>query len=188
MDLGSIVVHVVQPAVRSLLQPRGTVVRHTAACWPPPVAAAPGTARPQTTASAPMKLLLVAVGTRMPAWVDTGFEDFARRMPARLPLQLVEVRAEPRTTGKTVEAADGRRSGGPHRNRPAGCAAGGSSSTASGAGHQLPGPGRRLENWRSGGDDVAIIIGGPTDSTRPSGTARETVRLSGLTLPTRWCG
>jgi 23S rRNA (pseudouridine1915-N3)-methyltransferase len=29
-----------------------------------------------------MKLLLVAVGTRMPAWVDTAFDDFAKRMPA----------------------------------------------------------------------------------------------------------
>ena len=51
-----------------------------------------------------MKLLLVAVGTRMPAWVDTGFDDFAKRMPRELPLQLIEVKAEPRTTGKTVEA------------------------------------------------------------------------------------
>jgi hypothetical protein len=53
--------------------------------------------------SAPWKLLLVAVGTRMPAWVDTAFDDFAKRM-RELPLQLVEVKAEPRTTGKTVEA------------------------------------------------------------------------------------
>ena len=51
-----------------------------------------------------MKLLLVAVGTRMPAWVDTAFDDFAKRMPRELPIQLVEVKAEPRTTGKTVEA------------------------------------------------------------------------------------
>ena len=43
-----------------------------------------------------MKLLLVAVGTRMPAWVDTAFDDFAKRMPRELPIQLVEVKAEPR--------------------------------------------------------------------------------------------
>ncbi|MCK9262163.1 MAG: 23S rRNA (pseudouridine(1915)-N(3))-methyltransferase RlmH, partial [Azoarcus sp.] len=51
-----------------------------------------------------MKLLVVAVGHRMPAWVEAGFDEFARRMPRELPLQLVEVKAEPRTSGKTVEA------------------------------------------------------------------------------------
>ena len=50
-----------------------------------------------------MKLILVAVGTRMPNWVDSAFDDFAKRMPRELPLQLVEIKAEPRTTGKTVE-------------------------------------------------------------------------------------
>ena len=33
-----------------------------------------------------------------------AFDDFAKRMPRELPLQLVEIKAEPRTTGKTVEA------------------------------------------------------------------------------------
>ena len=51
-----------------------------------------------------MKLLIVAVGHRMPAWVQAGFDEFARRMPRELPLQLVEVKAEPRSGGKTVEA------------------------------------------------------------------------------------
>ena len=40
----------------------------------------------------------------MPAWVSEGFDEFARRMPREMPLQLIEVKAEPRTTGKTVEA------------------------------------------------------------------------------------
>ena len=51
-----------------------------------------------------MKLFVVAVGHRMPAWVEAGFDEFARRMPRELPLQLIEVKAEPRTSGKTVDA------------------------------------------------------------------------------------
>ncbi|WP_288013095.1 23S rRNA (pseudouridine(1915)-N(3))-methyltransferase RlmH, partial [Diaphorobacter sp.] len=39
-----------------------------------------------------------------PGWVQAGFDEFARRMPRELPLQLIEVKAEPRTSGKTVEA------------------------------------------------------------------------------------
>ena len=51
-----------------------------------------------------MKLIIVAVGHRMPSWVQAGFDEFARRMPRELQLQLVEVKAEPRSGGKTVEA------------------------------------------------------------------------------------
>jgi len=49
-----------------------------------------------------MKLLVVAVGTRMPAWVDQGFTEYAKRMPRTLPLELAEIRPEPRGEGKTV--------------------------------------------------------------------------------------
>ncbi len=129
-----------------------------------------------------MKLLLVAVGTRMPAWVDTGFEDFARRMPRELPLQLVEVKAEPRTTGKTVEAMMAAEAARIEAALPARCRRiilderGEDISSRALA--------RRLENWQAGGDDVAIIIGGP-DGLDPAlkATAHETMRLSSLTLP-----
>ncbi|HEY3636257.1 MAG TPA: 23S rRNA (pseudouridine(1915)-N(3))-methyltransferase RlmH [Caldimonas sp.] len=43
-----------------------------------------------------MRIVLVAVGARMPAWVDAAFGDFAKRMPAELRLELKEVKAEPR--------------------------------------------------------------------------------------------
>lgn len=46
-----------------------------------------------------MKLHILAVGHRMPAWVQAGFEDYARRMPREMPLLLTEVRPEPRGTG-----------------------------------------------------------------------------------------
>lgn len=39
----------------------------------------------------------------MPAWVDEGFADYAGRMPRMTRMSLNEVKAEPRTTGKTVE-------------------------------------------------------------------------------------
>jgi 23S rRNA (pseudouridine1915-N3)-methyltransferase len=54
-----------------------------------------------------MKLMLVAVGHRMPAWIDAGFEDYARRMPREAQLKLVQVKPEPRgestQTASTVE-------------------------------------------------------------------------------------
>ncbi len=129
-----------------------------------------------------MKILLIAVGTRMPAWVDAGFEDFAKRMPRELPLQLVEVKAEPRTTGKTVEAmmaAEAARIEAvlPPRCRRVILDERGEDLTT----RKLA---QRMENWQNGGDDVALIIGGP-DGLSPAlkSTAHETMRLSSLTLP-----
>ncbi|TDN48637.1 23S rRNA (pseudouridine1915-N3)-methyltransferase [Azoarcus indigens] len=133
-------------------------------------------------AGSKLKLLVVAVGNRMPAWVDAGFEEFARRMPRELPLQLVEVKAEARTTGKTVEAMMAAEASRIEAALPARCRRvilderGGDLSTRDLA--------RRLEGWQSGGEDVAFIVGGP-DGLSPElkRTAAETLRLSSLTLP-----
>ena len=50
-----------------------------------------------------MKLRVVALGHRMPAWVTAGWDDYARRMPPEFALELVELKPEPRDRGKTVE-------------------------------------------------------------------------------------
>ncbi len=129
-----------------------------------------------------MKLLVVAVGHRMPAWVTTAFDEFARRMPRELPLQLVEVKAEPRSSGKTVEtmmAAEAARieSALPPRCRRVILDEHGADLTTLGLT-------RRLEAWQGEGDDVALIVGGP-DGLAPTlkAGAQEAIRLSSLTLP-----
>src|SRR5699024_9120455 len=49
-----------------------------------------------------MKLTVIAVGNRMPNWVQQGWETYARRLPKDYALSLREVKAEPRNSGKTV--------------------------------------------------------------------------------------
>jgi 23S rRNA (pseudouridine1915-N3)-methyltransferase len=49
-----------------------------------------------------MKLIIVSVGNRMPDWITSGFNDYARRMPREARIELIEIKPEPRTTGKTV--------------------------------------------------------------------------------------
>jgi 23S rRNA (pseudouridine1915-N3)-methyltransferase len=49
-----------------------------------------------------LKLLILAVGSRMPSWVTEGYRDYAKRMPPGTSLELIEIKAEARTTGKTV--------------------------------------------------------------------------------------
>jgi 23S rRNA (pseudouridine1915-N3)-methyltransferase len=43
-----------------------------------------------------MRVSLVAVGQRMPGWVQQGFSEYAQRLRPRLPLQLMEVPAAKR--------------------------------------------------------------------------------------------
>ena len=40
-----------------------------------------------------MKIQLIAVGTKMPAWVEHGFEEYRRRFPKDMPFELVEIGA-----------------------------------------------------------------------------------------------
>jgi 23S rRNA (pseudouridine1915-N3)-methyltransferase len=50
-----------------------------------------------------MKLRIVALGYRMPAWVDAAFEDYARRIPRELALELIEIKPQPRGRGRSLE-------------------------------------------------------------------------------------
>jgi 23S rRNA (pseudouridine1915-N3)-methyltransferase len=49
-----------------------------------------------------MKLRIVALGHRMPAWVDAAFDDYARRLPREFALELLELKPEPREATKAV--------------------------------------------------------------------------------------
>lgn len=129
-----------------------------------------------------MKLYVAAVGTRMPGWVEDAYAEFAKRMPREMPMELVEVKAEPRTSGKlpaALMAAEALRlrAALPARCRKVALDEHGSDLTTQALA-------QRLEKWLAGGEDVAILIGGPDglDATLKQ-EAAETLRLSSLTLP-----
>src|SRR5690606_29676295 len=59
-----------------------------------------------------MKLIVAAVGARMPAWVDEAWKDYAKRLPPDCALELREIKPEPRSSGKSAAqlmAAEARR-------------------------------------------------------------------------------
>ena len=129
-----------------------------------------------------MRLIVAAVAARPPDWVVAGWNDYAKRMPRELPLELLEIRPEPRTTGKTPGAMMALEAARIDARLPAGCRRvaldeRGEAPTT----RQLAG---RLEKWMGGGSDVAFIIGGP-DGIDPTlaATCDESLRLSDLTLP-----
>jgi 23S rRNA (pseudouridine1915-N3)-methyltransferase len=129
-----------------------------------------------------MRLLVAAVGHRMPAWVDDGFAEYAKRMPREAPLELVAVKAEPRSSGKPVVAlmaaeAERLRAALPGKCRRVVLDEHGDDITT----EKLAG---RMAGWAREGDAVAFVIGGP-DGLDPvfKRSAHETLRLSSLTLP-----
>jgi 23S rRNA (pseudouridine1915-N3)-methyltransferase len=129
-----------------------------------------------------MRLWVVAVGQRMPAWAQAGWEEYARRFPSDLRLDLKAVKAEPRTGGRSAAAlmaAEAERIQGaiPRGSRIVALDERGTALTSAGLA-------QRLETWRQTADDVALLIGGP-DGLDPAlrSAAHERIRLSDLTLP-----
>ncbi len=128
-----------------------------------------------------MKLLLVAVGQRQPAWADAAYDDFAKRFPPELRLELKAVKAEPRgsRSAEQLMAAEAARL---EAALPKGVRRvvlderGSALSTRALA--------ARIDAWKDGGRDVALLVGGP-DGLAPAlkQSADETLRLSDLTLP-----
>ena len=46
--------------------------------------------------------VVAAVGERMPGWVDEAFGEYARRMPRKARIELVEIRPERRGASRTA--------------------------------------------------------------------------------------
>ena len=129
-----------------------------------------------------MRLLLLAVGLRPPAWAETAFDDFAKRFPPELKLELKAVKAEPRSGGKTAAqmmAGEAQRieASIPKGARRLVLDERGTALTTV----QLS---QRLRFWLGDGRDVALLIGGPDGlDASLKASADETLRLSDLTLP-----
>ena len=128
-----------------------------------------------------MKLLLVAVGQRPPAWAQTAFDDYAKRFPPELKFELKAVKAEPRDsrTPEQLMAAEARRieAALPRGARRVALDERGQRVTTA----QLA---ERLLAWQRDGRDAALLIGGP-DGLDPAlkASCDESLRLSDLTLP-----
>lgn len=50
-----------------------------------------------------MQLVIAAVGHKMPAWIETGFQEYAKRMPAECRIVLREVKPVERSGSRTAE-------------------------------------------------------------------------------------
>ena len=53
-----------------------------------------------------MKLTIIALGHKMPAWVQSGFEEYAKRMPPEARIELVELKPEDRASKATIKVLE----------------------------------------------------------------------------------
>ena len=51
-----------------------------------------------------MKLHIVAVGHKMPDWIASGFDEYTKRMPPELRIELREIKPEQRSSGRSAES------------------------------------------------------------------------------------
>lgn len=129
-----------------------------------------------------MKLQLIAVGTKMPDWVQTGFMEYLRRFPKDMPLELIEVSA-----GKRGKNADIKRI--LEKEGEAMLAAAGKGNRIvtldiPGQPWETPQLATQLERWKQDGRDVSLLIGGP-EGLAPAckAAAEQSWSQSALTLP-----
>ncbi len=128
-----------------------------------------------------MRLVIVAVGQRVPDWAQTAWDDYAKRFPHEIKIELKAVKTEPRgsKTLETLYAAERARieSAIPKGARTVVLDERGTSLTTQALA-------TRLTDWQLSGGDVALVIGGP-DGIEPAfrQSAHERIRLSDLTLP-----
>ena len=131
-----------------------------------------------------MRLTIVAVGQKVPDWAQTAYDDYAKRFPPELKVELKAVKTEPRAS-KTLEsllAAE--------RSRIEGAISKGAKGVRivaldeRGTAITTVALAERLKAWQLSGDDVAIVIGGPDGLDGDfKKSAHERLRLSDLTLP-----
>ncbi len=128
-----------------------------------------------------MRLLVVAVGQRVPDWAQAAWEDYAKRFPPEMRLELKAVKTEPRAskTLPSLLAAE--------RERIEAAIPKGARVVAldeRGTALTTVALAARLKDWPLENDVVALVIGGP-DGLDPAfrQAAHERIRLSDLTLP-----
>lgn len=129
-----------------------------------------------------MQLHLIAVGQRMPAWVQAGYEEYAKRLPTECRLRLTEIPAERR--GKNADlnrllAREGERmlSAVPKGAYVVALA-------VEGRPRDTEHLAKRLGGWLQGGRDIALLVGGPEGLAEECyARAEERWSLSPLTLP-----
>ena len=129
-----------------------------------------------------MQLIVAAVGHKMPAWIETGFQEYAKRMPAECRLVLKEIKPVERSAGRSAETVMAQERARieavlPKGGRIVALDEHGLDLTTM----QLA---QRLTDWQQNGGDVTFVIGGADGLDAGfKKSADMLLRISSMTLP-----
>jgi len=129
-----------------------------------------------------MQLIVAAVGHKMPAWIDTGFQEYAKRMPPDCRLVLKEIKPVERSNNKRAESVMAQERTRieavlPKAGRVIALDEHGEHMTTA----QLS---QQLSIWQQHGGDVTFVIGGADGlDAEFKQNADSLLRLSSMTLP-----
>lgn len=129
-----------------------------------------------------MKIQLIAVGTKMPDWVEKGFETYQKRFIIDVSIELVEIPAGKRTKNADINRiteieGDKMLSAIPKGNRIV-------TLDLPGKKWDTPALAHELNVWQNDGRNVSLLIGGPEGlSPACKQSAEQSWCLSPLTLP-----
>ncbi len=129
-----------------------------------------------------MRIKLIAVGTKMPTWVTTGYQEYAKRLPRDCSLELVELPLGHRGKGADLSRAilkegDAMLAAIPANDQVVAMEVGGKELSTEALAKQL-------ETWQMSGDHLSILVGGPDGlDKRCVERAKMKWSLSPLTLP-----
>jgi len=129
-----------------------------------------------------MQLIIAAIGHKMPAWIETGFQEYAKRMPPECKLVLKEIKPIDRASNKNAEAVMAQ-----ERTRiEAVLPKGGRMIALDERGQDLTTMqmSQLLTQWQQQGGDVTFVIGGADGLDADlKKNADMLIRISSLTLP-----
>ena len=129
-----------------------------------------------------MQLIVAAVGHKMPAWIDTGFQEYAKRMPPECRLVLKEIKPIDRAANKSAESVMAQERARieavlPKTGRVIALDERGTAMTTLELSQQL-------SIWQQHGGDVSFVIGGADGlDAEFKQNADSLLRLSNMTLP-----
>ena len=129
-----------------------------------------------------MNIHLIAIGERMPAWVQQGYAEYAKRLPAECALHLIEIPAGKR--GKNADIARILRSEGERMLAAIPKGARVIALEVNGRKWSTEQLAQQLDTWMAGGQDIALLVGGPEGLPEAArAAAAQQWSLSPLTLP-----
>lgn len=129
-----------------------------------------------------MRLHVVAIGTRMPDWVNAGFDEYARRMPRECRFNLAEVQMSARDRARAPTERMSAEATAIRTRIPRGAMT--IALDERGSAWSTVNLKERLDRWMASGRDAAFVIGGADGlDAELKRYADERWSLSPLTLP-----